>query len=44
MQNALAKSLRVCAYFIVLLMIVSMVYASYICLRYFDGIGVYAVR
>ena len=40
MQNALAKSVKVFAYVVVLLMVVSIVYASYISLRYFDGIGV----
>jgi hypothetical protein len=40
MQNALAKSVKVFAYVVVLLMVVGIVYASYISLRYFDGIGV----
>jgi hypothetical protein len=40
MQNALAKSLKIVAYAVVLLMIVGIAYASYISLRYFDGIGV----
>jgi hypothetical protein len=40
MQNALAKSLKIFAYFVVLLMIAGMIYASYISFRYFDGIGV----
>ena len=40
MQNALAKSLKIFAYVVLLLMVVVMVYASYISLRYFNGIGV----
>jgi hypothetical protein len=40
MENALAKSVRILAYAVVLLMIVGIVYAGYISLRYFDGIGV----
>jgi hypothetical protein len=40
MQNALAKSLKIFAYVVVLLMIVGIAYASYISIRYFDGIGV----
>jgi len=40
MQNALAKYVKVFAYVVVLLMVVGIVYASYISLRYFDGIGV----
>jgi hypothetical protein len=40
MQNALAKSLKIFAYVVLLLMVVGMVYASYISLRYFNGIGV----
>jgi hypothetical protein len=40
MQHALAKSLKVFAYFVVLLMIAGIAYSSYISLRYFDGIGV----
>lgn len=40
MQNALAKSLKILAYAIVVLMVAGMVYASYISIRYFDGIGV----
>ena len=40
MQDALAKSLKIFAYVVVLLMVVGIVYASYISLRYFDGIGV----
>lgn len=40
MENALAKSVKIFAYVVVLLMIVGIVYAAYISLRYFHGIGV----
>jgi hypothetical protein len=40
MQNALAKSVKIFAYVIILLMVVGIVYAIYISFRYFDGIGV----
>jgi len=40
MQNVLARSLKIFGYVIVLLMIVSIFYAGYISIRYFDGIGV----
>jgi hypothetical protein len=40
MQNALARSVKIVGYVIVLLMIVSIVFAGYITLKYFDGIGV----
>jgi hypothetical protein len=40
MENALAKSVKILAYAVVLLMVVGIVYAGYISLRYFDGIGV----
>ena len=40
MQNALAKSLKIFSFVVVLLMIVGIAYASYISLKYFNGIGV----
>jgi hypothetical protein len=40
MQNTLAKSMKIFAYVVILLMVVGIVYAGYISLRYFDGIGV----
>jgi hypothetical protein len=40
MQNALARSLKIFSYVVVLLMIAGIVYAGFISLRYFDGIGV----
>lgn len=39
-ENALAKSVKLFAYVVVLLMIVGIVYAAYISIRYFHGIGV----
>jgi hypothetical protein len=40
MQNTLAKSMKIFAYVVILLMVVGIAYAGYISLRYFDGIGV----
>jgi hypothetical protein len=40
MQGTLAKSVKIFAYVVILLMIVGIAYAGYISFRYFDGIGV----
>jgi hypothetical protein len=40
MQNALAKSVKILAYAVILLTIVGIAYSGYITFRYFDGIGV----
>ena len=40
MEHALAKSVKILAYVVILLMVVGIVYASYISLHYFTGIGV----
>lgn len=40
MENTLAKSVKVLAYGVILLMVVGIAYSAYISVRYFDGIGV----